>query len=115
MAAIIEKQPGGVQKVLVYSSHVARQKLAELRFELVQDPADSPELDPPIYHLFLNLKTFLELESNEGVIKELHECYKNLVEIIYAKESRSWRKVGASVSAMLVIELMIHVVYLVII
>lgn len=88
---IREKRPGLTKKKILYhhdnapahSSGVARQKLADLRFEIVNHPPYSPDLAPSDFHLFPNLKKFLagkRFHSDEEVKLSVNEYFDGLEE-----------------------------------
>ena len=69
--------------VLVHSSSVAKQKLTELRFELLPHQAYSTVLALTKFHLFSKFENFSAEQnfgSNKENIQTVNECFEDLDE-----------------------------------
>ena len=85
--------------ITTHLSRFAKQKLTELRFELLSHLAYSSDLAPLDYHLFPKLKTFLagqKFESNEEIIQEANKYFGGLEETHFferiANLEKHWSK-----------------------
>lgn len=72
-----------------HTSVTAMAKFNQLRWELFPHPAYSPDLAPSDYHLFPNLKRWLQgkrFASNEEIINETNAYFEELEKPYYLKD-----------------------------
>lgn len=93
-AAIAEKRPGMVRKKVLFchdnapshTSRIVREKLDQLRFQVIPHPPYSPDLAPSDFHLFPKLKLFLagkKFKTDEEVIAATEQYFDSLEEDHY--------------------------------